>query len=125
MGILAPAGHGGNLGPVNTTRTAALRAKIRPTKTETEGCGGPTVEGDNAGWADIGRNPKGKGGFPRLLRPSSLKYTRYSSLLTPRTQKNPLLSLLALVGLTGPNGREWWHDAAFTAYAPDISHAIS
>jgi len=71
----------------------ALRAKIRPDEAESEGCGGTTVEDDNKVWPDFRRNPEGEGGFFRLLRPSSLKYTRYLSLLTSRTRKNPLLSL--------------------------------
>jgi hypothetical protein len=70
-----------------------LRAKIRPDEAEFESGGGTTVEGDNEVWPDFGRNPEGKGGFSRLLRPSSLQYTRYASLLIPRTRKNPLLSL--------------------------------
>jgi len=70
-----------------------LRAKIRPDEAESEGCGGPTVEDDNEVWPDFGRNPEGEGGFSRLLRLSSLKYTRYLSLLVSRTRKYPLLSL--------------------------------
>jgi hypothetical protein len=39
----------------------ALREKIRPDEAESEGCGGPTVEGDNEVWPDYIRNPKGRG----------------------------------------------------------------
>jgi hypothetical protein len=70
-----------------------LRAKIRPDEAESEDCGGTTVKDDNKVWPDFGRNLKGEGGFSRLLRPSSLKYTRYLSLLIPSTRENPLLSL--------------------------------
>jgi hypothetical protein len=72
---------------------AALRAKIRPDEAESEGCGGTTVEDENEVWPDFCRNPEGEGGFSRSLRLSSLKYTRYLSLLVSRTQKNPPLSL--------------------------------
>jgi len=61
----------------------ALRAKIRPDEAEPEGCGGPTVEGENEVWPDFRRNPSGRGQFSRFLRPSSLADTRYASLLTP------------------------------------------
>jgi hypothetical protein len=71
----------------------ALLAKIRSDEAESAGCGGTTAKDDNEGWTDFGRNPKGKGKFSRLLRPSSLKYARYLSLLASRIRQNSLLSL--------------------------------
>ena len=70
-----------------------MRAKIRSDEAEFEDDGGTIVKDDNEVGPDFGRNPEGEGEFSRLLRPSSLKYTRYSSLLASRTRKNSLLSL--------------------------------
>src|ERR1700761_9590100 len=39
----------------------ALRAKIRSDEAESEGCGGPTVEGDNEIWPDFLPQPAGTG----------------------------------------------------------------
>jgi hypothetical protein len=41
----------------------ALRAKIRPDKAEPEDCGYSTIEGENAVWPNLRRNPKGQGQF--------------------------------------------------------------
>ena len=70
----------------------ALRAKIRPDKAESEGCGGSTVKDDNEVWPDFLRNPKGRGHFSSFRRQSSLGDTRYPSLLFPRTEKKWLPS---------------------------------
>ena len=70
----------------------ALRAKIGPDEAEPEGCGGPTVKGENEVWPDLRRNPEGRGQFSRFRCPSSLTDTRYASLLSPRTRKNWLPS---------------------------------
>jgi len=59
----------------------ALRGKIGPEEAEPEGCGGSTVEGENEVWPDLPRNPKGRGQFFPFPRRSSLRYTRYLSLL--------------------------------------------
>jgi len=59
----------------------ALRGKIRPEEAEPEGCGGSAVEGENEVWPDLPRNPKGRGQFFPFPRRSSLRYTRYLSLL--------------------------------------------
>ncbi|MGB6131272.1 MAG: hypothetical protein WBG54_05790, partial [Acidobacteriaceae bacterium] len=53
---------------------------------EPEGCGGPTVEGENKVWPDLPRNPEGWGPFSPFRRRSSLADTRYASLLAPRTE---------------------------------------
>jgi hypothetical protein len=80
----------------------ALRTKIGPNQAEPEGCGGSTVEGENEVWLDFHpsdqdlslgtpdfrRNPSGRGQFFPFRRRSSLRYTRYPSLLAPRTVKN-------------------------------------
>ena len=43
----------------------ALRGKIRPDEAESEGCGGPTGEGDNEGMAGFSPQPEGTGAiFP-------------------------------------------------------------
>jgi hypothetical protein len=44
----------------------ALRAKIESDEAELEGCGGPTVEGENEVWLDFRRNPKGPATFPNF-----------------------------------------------------------
>jgi hypothetical protein len=54
-----------------------------PDEAEPEGCGGPTVEGENEVWHDFPHNPKGRGQFSRFPRRSSLADTLYASLLTP------------------------------------------
>jgi hypothetical protein len=51
----------------------ALRAKIGPDEAEPEGCGDPTVEGENEVWPDFRRNPKGRGQFSRFRCRSSLQ----------------------------------------------------
>jgi hypothetical protein len=66
---------------------AALRAKIRSDEAEPEGCGGSTVEGENEVWPDFRRNLLGRGQSSSFSRHSLLRYTRYLSLLTPRTEK--------------------------------------
>jgi len=38
-----------------------LRAEIRPDKAEAENRGDPTIEGENAIWPDLRRDPKGQG----------------------------------------------------------------
>ena len=60
-----------------------MREKIGPDEAEPEGFGGSKVEGDNEVWPDFIRNPKGRGGFSRSLRRSSLKYIEYIALLSP------------------------------------------
>ena len=74
-----------------------MREKIGPDEAEPEGFGGSRVEGDNEVWADFHpsdedlsletpdflHNPKGRGGFSRSLRLSSLKYVKYIVLLIP------------------------------------------
>ena len=58
---------------VRTTRraiqflTSALRAQICSYEAEAEGCGYSTVEADNEVWANLRRNPEGRG---RFLHPS-------------------------------------------------------
>jgi hypothetical protein len=42
---------------------SALRAQISSYEAEAEGCGGSTVEADNEVWANLRRNPKGRGRF--------------------------------------------------------------
>jgi hypothetical protein len=44
-----------------------LRGKIRPDEAEPEGCGGSTVDGENEGWPDFSRNPKGRANFSHLF----------------------------------------------------------
>src|SRR5689334_18802674 len=44
--------------------SSALRAQISSYEAEAEGCGGSTVEADNEVWANLRRNPKGRGRFP-------------------------------------------------------------
>jgi hypothetical protein len=60
-----------------------LREKIGPDEADPEGFGDPKVEGENEVWPDFIRNPKGRGGFFRSLRLSSLKYAGYVALLVP------------------------------------------
>src|ERR1035441_2110510 len=86
-------------------RRVALPAKIRPDEAEPEGCGGSTVEGENEVWTDFRSSPKRRGQFPPALRPSSLGYTRYPSLLIPRSEKNWLPSPPTRVVGTGPIGK--------------------
>ena len=82
-----------------------MRDKIRPDEAEAAGCGGSTVKADNEVWPDFHRNPgvpgkqsllgwkpSGRGHFPSFLRRSSLRYARYLSLPTPRTDKKWLPS---------------------------------
>jgi hypothetical protein len=82
-----------------------LREKLRPDEAEAAGCGGSTVKADNEVWPDFHRNPgvpgkqsllgwkpSGRGYFSPFLRRSSLRYARYLSLLTPRTEKKWLPS---------------------------------
>jgi hypothetical protein len=59
-----------------------LLEKIGPDEAKPEGFGGSKVEGENEVWPDFRRNPKGRGGFFRFLRRSSLKYVEYIALLT-------------------------------------------
>jgi hypothetical protein len=99
-----------------------LRAKIRLDETESAGCGGTTAKDNNEVWPDFGRNPKRKGEFPRLLRPSSLKYTRYSSLLASRTRKNPFAAVL--IALTGPYPGASLRPVAFETLATAKRHAF-
>src|SRR5438045_9695717 len=66
----------------------AWRGKIGPDEAEPDGCGGPTVEGENEVWPDFHRNPPGRGQFSRFRCYSSLTDTRYVSILAPRTRKN-------------------------------------
>jgi hypothetical protein len=61
----------------------ALRAKIRSDKAEPEDFGGSKVEGENEVWPDFRRNPSGRGQSSSFPRRSSLRYTRYLSLLAP------------------------------------------
>src|SRR5277367_6186885 len=49
------------LGPVHTTRGAALRGKNGPDEAESEELGGSKFEGDNEVWPVFPRNPKGRG----------------------------------------------------------------
>ncbi len=93
------------LGCIDIYGCAALRGKIGPEpgsprtglspwggdEAEPEGCGGPTVKGENEVWPDFHRNPgpqtcelctfgqksKGRGHFPSFRRRSSLADTRY------------------------------------------------
>jgi len=65
-----------------------LREKIAPDEAEDEGCGGPTAEDDNEVWRDFRRNPSGWAQFASFRCRSSLEDSRYSSLLTPGTEKN-------------------------------------
>ena len=44
-----------------------------PDETESEGCGGTTVEDDSEVWPHLRRNPEGWGQFPSFLRHSSLE----------------------------------------------------
>ena len=85
------------LGCIDIYWRAALREKIRPDEAEPEGCGGPTVEGENEVWPDFRRNPKGRGHFSPFRRRSSLADTRYASLLAPRTEKKWLPALPASI----------------------------
>src|ERR1035437_6550719 len=80
------------LGSVIQPQVSTLRAKIRPDEAEPEGCGGSTVEGENEEWPDFRSSPKGRGQFSPALRPSSLGYARYPSLLIPRSEKKWLPS---------------------------------
>ncbi len=58
----------------------ALRGKIGPDEAEPEGCGGPTVEGENEVWPDLPRNPQGWGPFSPFLRRSQTPGMRLSLL---------------------------------------------
>ena len=60
-----------------------MREKIGPDEAEPQGFGGSKVEGDNELWPDFVRDPKGRGGFSRSQRLSSLKYVEYIALLAP------------------------------------------
>ena len=51
-----------------TFARAALRTKIGPGAAESEGCGGTKVEDDNKVWADLRRNPEGRGQFSPFRR---------------------------------------------------------
>jgi hypothetical protein len=75
----------------NRARPGPPRTGLRPwggDEAESEGCGGSTVEDDNEVWPDLRRNPEGWGQFSSFLRHASLEDSPYSSLLTPRTEKN-------------------------------------
>jgi hypothetical protein len=51
-------------------------------------------DGDlSLGTSDFRRNPSGRGQLSPFRSRSSLRYTRYLSLLTPRTEKNWLPAL--------------------------------
>ncbi len=65
-----------------------MLTQIGPDEAEFEGFGGSKVEADNEVWADLHRNPKGPGQYPRLRCCSSLEDVQYSSLLAPRSLKN-------------------------------------
>ncbi len=56
---------------------------MRPDEAESEGCGGPTAEGDNKVWPHFLRNPEGRGHFSSFRRQSSLADARYASHLFP------------------------------------------
>src|ERR1700721_2286043 len=66
--------------------------KMPPDKAEAEDGGGPSFEAGNEGWQHFSRNPKGRGHFSPVLRRSSLRYTRYLSLLAPRPEQKWLPS---------------------------------
>src|SRR5580658_4521040 len=73
---------------------------------ESEGCGRSTVESDNKVWRDFHRNPKGWGQFSSFRCRSSLEDSRYSSLLTPGTEKNWLPAPPAGKLITGSSFEE-------------------
>src|ERR1035437_9937237 len=77
---------------------SALRAKIAPDEAATVGRGGPSVEGENEVRSDFLHNPSGPSLSSRFHRRSSPAYTRYASLLTPRTRKNWLRSVAPKIG---------------------------
>ena len=62
---------------------AALQEKIGSDEAESDGLGGSKFEDENKVWPNFLRNPKGRGGFSRFLRRSSLAYVQYASLLAP------------------------------------------
>jgi len=74
-------------------------------------------------WLGFRRNPKGRGGFFRSLCRSSLKYTRYFSLLASRTRKNPLPSLPAPKLITG--SRAWFFSPAGTSKSFSVRYSSS
>jgi hypothetical protein len=51
------------LGHVIQFSSSELRTQIRSDEAEAEGCGGSTVEADNKVWANLRRNPEGRGRF--------------------------------------------------------------
>jgi hypothetical protein len=81
----------GGVADENRARPGPPRTGLRPwggDEAESEGCGGSTVEDENEVWPDLRRNPEGWGQFSSFLRHASLEDSPYSSLLTPRTEKN-------------------------------------
>jgi len=88
------------LPPGVSTYRNGQRCKIKfgQTKRRVKGCGGPTFETDNEVWPDFGRNPAGRGHFSSPLCHSSLRYARYLSLLSPRSEKKWLPSLPIPIG---------------------------
>jgi hypothetical protein len=82
-------------------RVNVVATKIVPEEAESEGCGGTTVEDDNEVRRDLRRNPQGWGRFSPFRRRSSLEDSPYSSLLTPRTEKNWLPATLTGKFITG------------------------
>jgi hypothetical protein len=51
----------------------ALLAKIAPDEAEADGCGDPTVEGENEVWRDLRRSPKGRVRFSTFRCRSSFQ----------------------------------------------------
>ena len=67
-----------NLGPVHTPWMDGVASENRAKqfwarKAESESCGDPTAEGENAVWPDLRRNPQGRGQFSPCLRRCSLQ----------------------------------------------------
>lgn len=92
-----------------------LRGEIRLDEAEPEACGGSTVEDENEVWPDLLRNPSGRGQFFSFPRRSSLRYTRYLSLLASRNAKNRLPALLPGNWMTGPKPHGHADEAGFRA----------
>ena len=97
----------GGVADENRARPGPPRTGLRPwggDEAESEGCGGSTVEDENEVWPDLRRNPEGWGQFSSFLRHASLEDSPYSSLLTPRTEKNWLPAPPAGKFITGSSG---------------------